>query len=671
MPNTPLRKHCKTSSGCWTCRARKVKCDEERPSCRECRRGQRECGGYQVRLRWVINKDPLDADLSEHSAVLEQPQRNPNLTALPEAQVEEILATLDKLESWQDHGDGTDASLVLSGFGAFRIGFESSDSSRQNSESSRTLPATSVISPTGEQDPFGSLSVDPAYFAPLRDVAGAFTACRSESRLRSQLPFLSNDDASSAYIRMQHRAENASHLLSGQVTDVGLSHYSCSEPLNLSSVETFLINHYSSRVVALFCVVDNEKSPWRTIYLPKALQAAGQLGLTGTTSTIRKALLCALLAVSAFCLFNDRRSQLCRAEAVSWKAAAEEYRCKAIELLKAAVEHDLDLPARPKYKDFLATMLSMVTINVISGDIDSCSVHLDGASRLIHHARSWKDNYSGKAQALHRQYLYLQAIYNSTSPRGRQRAHSFPCFPIGLDISCRHLLQERPVKGVSRIQRPGRELLFAPSKTIYGIPCTLLLLLTRAIELLNKLYDAQAQSQGVHIPSHLVAECDELESSILEWRADHDQDKPPSAISDSIPSTNARIIRHQTIAFHNALVIYFAQHIRLLSHRFLRPYVASVLESIEAIERMKIESNILAAPLYWPTFIAASEAFDPALQERFRRWHENMDVYGIEALRTGMDVVEEVWRAGPRSGNRATSYWRAIVEESGRTLMLC
>ncbi|KAL4971031.1 Zn(II)2Cys6 transcription factor [Aspergillus stella-maris] len=646
MSNAPLRKHRKTSSGCWTCRARKVKCDEERPACRQCRRGKRECEGYQVRLRWVINNDPLGADLPEHFAVLEQPQRskmalNPNLTALPEVQVEEILATLDKLESWQDHGDGTDATLVLSGFGAFRIGFESSDSSRQGSESSRTPPATSVISPAGEQAPFGPLS----------------------------LPFLSNDDASSAYIRMQHRAENASHLLSGQVANIGFSEYSCCEPLNLSSVEKFLINHYSSRVVALFCVVDNEKSPWRTIYLPKALQAAGQLGLTGTTSTIRKALLCALLAVSAFCLFNDRKSQLRATGAVNWKAAAVEYRCKAIELLKDAVEHDLDLPSRPKYKDFLATMLSMVTINVISGDIDSCGVHLDGASRLIHHARSWKNNYSGKAQALHRQYLYLQAIYNSTSPRGRQRAHSFPYFPMGFDISYRDLLQEHPVKGVSRTQRG--ELHFAPRKTIYGVPCALLLLLTRVIDLLNKLYDAQAQSQGVQIPSHLVTECDELESSILEWRPDHDQDKPPSAISDSIPSTNARIVRHQTIAFHNALVIYFAQHIRLLSHRFLRPYVASVLENIEAIARMKIESNILAAPLYWPTFIAASEAFDPALQERFRRWHEHMDVYGIEALRTGMDVVEEVWRAGPRSGNRTTSYWRAIVEDSMRTLMLC
>ncbi|KAL4936138.1 fungal-specific transcription factor domain-containing protein [Aspergillus oleicola] len=189
------------------------------------------------------------------------------------------------------------------------------------------------------------------------------------------------------------------------------------------------------------------------------------------------------------------------------------------------------------------------------------------------------------------------------------------------------------------------------------------------MNLINQLQDAQNPTHGDLVPSHLVAECDELESTIMEWHPDTDPDQGTQENPEFTLSTNSRIIHQQTIAFHNALIIYFAQHIHLLSHRFLRPYVNSVLESIEVIEQIKIESNILAAPLYWPTFIAASEAFDPALQDRFRRWHEHMEVCRIEALGTGMDVVEEVWRAGLRSGNRTTSYWRGIVEDSGRTLM--
>ncbi|KAL2808393.1 hypothetical protein BJX63DRAFT_424622 [Aspergillus granulosus] len=36
------------SRGCYTCRARKVKCDETKPICKRCVKGNRTCGGYRV-----------------------------------------------------------------------------------------------------------------------------------------------------------------------------------------------------------------------------------------------------------------------------------------------------------------------------------------------------------------------------------------------------------------------------------------------------------------------------------------------------------------------------------------------------------------------------------------------------------------------------------------------
>ncbi|KXJ84721.1 hypothetical protein Micbo1qcDRAFT_170004, partial [Microdochium bolleyi] len=47
------RKHSKTFSGCWTCRTRRVKCDEVRPACVQCRSKGLDCQGYGVRLRWM------------------------------------------------------------------------------------------------------------------------------------------------------------------------------------------------------------------------------------------------------------------------------------------------------------------------------------------------------------------------------------------------------------------------------------------------------------------------------------------------------------------------------------------------------------------------------------------------------------------------------------------
>lgn len=57
--NPARRKHrSKTFTGCWTCRARHVKCDEDRPVCRRCTDAKIDCQGYGVRLQWDSGRAP-------------------------------------------------------------------------------------------------------------------------------------------------------------------------------------------------------------------------------------------------------------------------------------------------------------------------------------------------------------------------------------------------------------------------------------------------------------------------------------------------------------------------------------------------------------------------------------------------------------------------------------
>lgn len=128
--------------------------------------------------------------------------------------------------------------------------------------------------------------------------------------------------------------------------------------------EQLLMEHYRNRVVNLFCVIDNAKSPWKTIHLTRVLQCAGELSFGGRTTTIRNALRNALLAISAFCLSNDHRAGRRLEDAEKWETIASRYRCDAIGLLKDAVQSHLHQEERPKYKEFVATTLSMITINV-------------------------------------------------------------------------------------------------------------------------------------------------------------------------------------------------------------------------------------------------------------------------------------------------------------------
>lgn len=136
------------------------------------------------------------------------------------------------------------------------------------------------------------------------------------------------------------------------------------ENLAVPYQERFLMWHYRERVVNLFCVIDNAKSPWKTIHLPRVLQCSGELSFGGTTTRIRDALRNSLLSISAFYLSNEDRAHRREDEAMNWNMIASRYRCNAIGLLKCAVENDLYADEEIKYKEFLATMLSMVTINV-------------------------------------------------------------------------------------------------------------------------------------------------------------------------------------------------------------------------------------------------------------------------------------------------------------------
>ncbi len=60
-------------------------------------------------------------------------------------------------------------------------------------------------------------------------------------------------------------------------------------------------------------------------------------------------------------------------------------------------------------------MLSMISIDCVSGDTATCGLHLNGCEQLIRSARKSKTKYSPKARALHRIFFYLRTIHASTT----------------------------------------------------------------------------------------------------------------------------------------------------------------------------------------------------------------------------------------------------------------
>lgn len=452
----------------------------------------------------------------------------------------------------------------------------------------------------------------------------------------------------------------------------------------LTSNERFLMNYYSNRVVHLFAVLDSPKSPWKTVHLPRVLQSTGEMALQGSTSQIRAALRHSLLSISAFYMSKHVRCQSKIEESGKWNREAMRFHGVAMKLLKDAVNAGSIDPVRPKYKEFLATMLSMISINVsllsfklhlpcllicldpqiMSGNTGSCGLHLDAAYRLITETGKQKKRYSSKAQALHRVYFYLRTIYESTAIHDSSSPARSPDATTPLSSTVENSPHEDFFASAQNAnfdsaQRNGAY------ENIYAIPVSLLLYLSRATQLVNEVLATRNQSGDAHIPSYLAQKCDDLETEIMDWQA---EDISPSKLSN--PEPNLGIIHNMTRAFHQAIVIYFAQHIRLLGHRYLKPFVENVIESIEAVERIKVEWQILASPLYWPAFIAASEAFDTRLQDRFKCWYAQVESYAIGSMDPGIRLLQEVWEMGPTNCGPDSCLWRQIASRTKTTLML-
>ncbi|KAL4779256.1 fungal-specific transcription factor domain-containing protein [Aspergillus varians] len=690
------RKHSKTFTGCWTCRARKVKCDEGRPTCRQCNQRGVPCDGYGVRLQWMAPGTGLDNGVQPFSdAPSYNKSRRSQIVSgdnedLPfPYEVDKALVALDALKPGElnPQGNADGFSTFIGGFGVFglSIGHNHEDQTGPPAVSEAPVPfQTTACAPSPSSDTqHADATTGPLISGATTEGLTAFTApisieelCAIQGPLINpfeSLPLGAEGeditlDQIDPFDALGLQDSNGTQSIQPDTWQISLSpNILPSLSLeHLSSKERFLMHYYGTTVVNLFPVLDCPKSPWKTVHLPRMLQSAGEVTVHGSTSVIRAALRNALLSISAFYLSKHHTTHSRLVDATKWRGEAMHFHGTAMNLLKDSVNTRSTYTVRPKYKEFLATMLSMISINVMSGDIASCGLHLDAAYRLITETGKWKTQYSNKAKGLHRIYFYLRTIYNSTAIHRPVNGAKFS--ETWTEGSPASTDSEPALDSAQFVASPFSSSGCSDSgsyERIYAIPKTLLVFLDKTTKLIHAVTDVRKTTRNNHIPSPLAEQCDELETSIMDWQA---ETTPVDLISS--PSANADIIQNMTRAFHKAIVIFFAQHIRLLGHRYLRPFVEEALESIEAAERIKVEWQVSASPLYWPAFVAASEAFDPALQHRFKRWYAQVEPYAIGFMSPGIRLLEEVWAEGPSNGGHRTSLWREIATRTNTNLML-
>lgn len=176
-----------------------------------------------------------------------------------------------------------------------------------------------------------------------------------------------------------------------------------------------LLHYYIRHVVRLMTVVTHDSTPWKTVYLPRAINAIGCLTALGSTSPARNTVLHALLSVSSFHLASKYPAD--SSQRTHFTEVGAKLKNHAVNFLKLCPVNPPSIPVVDnEHKDLITAVLSMVTIGVVSSDTSSCPIYIRYCRKHIYaQLRNSYTKNTKETQILHRIYAFLNLMQDSTN----------------------------------------------------------------------------------------------------------------------------------------------------------------------------------------------------------------------------------------------------------------
>ncbi|KAI0435752.1 hypothetical protein F4803DRAFT_573941 [Xylaria telfairii] len=408
------------------------------------------------------------------------------------------------------------------------------------------------------------------------------------------------------------------------------SHLSPGMPLSNLPVHAHdLLRYYREKIDEPSSSIDRRISPWQLLLLPCALQAFAELTLWNHTSHARCTILFSLLASSAFHLHNSRRTD---SDADHWLNVALDHQRYAKKHLKNALQNEWSATGQTSYNEVLMAVLAKAMLAFFRGS-RTVRVFLLDAERLIRsyglsRTRSFND------RLLHHLYTHLRVFAESFVSSVQLPHETQP-----------HLKDIRPIVEISKfdISDEFLENEFDPSQTkpdevgyndihldvpglwhatlyqdIFGIPESLMTLLSRTIRLVNKKAKLESTTLGnTKLSSTILSRhIKSLERNIWLWPY------PTSLIEESNP-------KNMALAMHQALIVYFYRRAYNVSAMVVQSFVAKALEHLHPCLEITLKSQDFATTVAWAGFIASCEAATPELQEHSLQCLKLIDESGI------------------------------------------
>ena len=359
----PKRKQrTKTFTGCWTCRSRRVKCDEARPHCQRCRRSGWNCQGYNVRLGWSAHRRAPRRQICSS----ERPQGD----TLSLGMLMNILTDLDEYSGdavSQSRGPFTVFSVALprsldaeQPAGCEREATQLGDDGMQVNTFESTRPIAVTEQSSAMVDP---LDDAPGCHGEPRPSVEAYQAGLEASGSAAMSTATNTSPESSPCLDEYCSGEPKDHFIDNPAAVItGVN------PVAVRMPEIELVHHYVVFLSGSMLLIDTPDNPCRTVFMPMALQG---FDAPGAASSMHLAVFHAICAASAFSLFHLRNDQ-------RYHSLAVRHDQSALRQLRQNLR-----PGRRLDEPTLAAVLCCITAEAMSGRKGRWRAHVAGGLALL------------------------------------------------------------------------------------------------------------------------------------------------------------------------------------------------------------------------------------------------------------------------------------------------
>lgn len=436
-----------------------------------------------------------------------------------------------------------------------------------------------------------------------------------------------------------------------------------------------LMHHYVVHVAGLLQPIDHPQNPYRTLYVPAALTAAsGPLSqavtLADPNSAIQSVLLHSLMSSASFHLWN------CNPAYAEYHKLGAQHRQESLRLLNAALERHA---SAIDYKTLMMAMLSLVSIDIMSGCEADFVIHLRGTKQLQQRRKNFRIM-SRATRQLNQISDFLFLLTRTTWFPTSLAELSASAYTVDEVNSC----LDYDADNTDANDKTLDKMVDSCYPYMYGISPTLASYMDETCRLAECLTSHELKyGDSKPPPEPLLEACERLGDRILSWTHALEEDEDGRILSSTGDPLARDIFRPHAQAWHLAIVIYYFRRI----HRTAGPdhaqhvlTIAQCMHEVEDIKEralssptstlpMRRRAAVSMAPITWPAFIASCEGLH---RDPWTRWWKRVECYQIANIRRQWEMVEKLWQRKDQmeqAGESASFDWTKVFRGYELTLM--